>query len=84
MRVEHRRAGDDKTGRAKAALLRIVVDERGLHRAQAIGRAEPFDGRDLAPHHVDRQGRARIDRATIFENGARAARCAITNFLGTR
>jgi hypothetical protein len=84
MRIEQRRAGHDKTGSAKAALLRIVVDERRLDRAQSVGRAKSFDRRDFAPHDVDRKRSARVDWPTVFENGARTASCAVTNLFGTR
>src|SRR5260370_33270396 len=62
MLAHERGAGDDKAGRAKAALLGVVVHKGLLHLVHPVRRAQPFDSRYFAAFGFDGEHRARIDR----------------------
>ena len=72
----------DLPRRAVAALEGVVLDERGLHRVQRLGRAEALDGGDVDAflHHRERQ--AGVDAAAVDEHGAGAALAAVAALLG--
>ncbi len=76
--------GEHHPARAEAALGGVVVRERLLHDAEAPGRAEALDGRDLGA--VDgRDGRqARAPRAAVDEHGAGAAAALLAAGLRAR
>ena len=71
-----------KTGRAKAALLRVVVDKGGHDGMQFVTVREAFDGHDLVPLRLDGEQVARVDRFAIHDHRASAADPAIAHFLG--
>ena len=71
-------------GRAVAALERVVLDERPLHRVQlAVGR-EALDRRHLAALAGDGQRQAGEHAPAVDPDGAGAARALVAALLGAR
>src|SRR4029077_9673187 len=68
--------------RAEPALLRVIIDERGLHRMRPLASAKPFRGHNLLALSFDRQYRARIHCAPIDQYRASAAFRAIAHAFG--
>src|SRR5687768_3818873 len=65
MLLKKRGASYHEPGRAKPALLGIMLDKGALHGVRPLRRAEPFHGDDFAPLGLNRQHRAGIDRPPI-------------------
>src|SRR6185437_13714095 len=61
------------TGRAEAALQRMVLAEGGLHRMQLIAFGEAFDGGDAGAVHLGRQHGAALRRIAVDMDDAGAA-----------
>src|SRR5262245_3338727 len=80
--VEQRDRAHDLSRGAVAALERIVGDERGLHRVEFVAPGETLDGRDLGALGGDREGQARVDRATVDQHRAGAALAVIATLPG--
>ena len=57
-------------------------DERGLHRMQASPVRHAFDREDVGAVVADRERQARIDPASVDEDGAGAALPAVAALLG--
>src|SRR5262249_46550181 len=74
----------DLAGLAVAALRRLDVDPGLLERAQAAGRRQPLDRRDLLADDVLDLGPARAGRLAVDQDGAAAALADATAALGTR
>src|SRR5579872_368892 len=72
---------DDLTRRAKAALKRVVLDERALYRVQRAIQSDAFYCRDLVIAMHQRERQARQHAATVDEHGARTALARIAAFL---
>ena len=79
--VEHGDRRADLARGAIAALVAIMPDERGLQRMQRIGRAQSFDGRDIASFVHDRQSEAGVDTLSVEDHRAGAALAMIAPFL---
>jgi hypothetical protein len=76
--------GQDLSGRAIAALERILVDESLLHRVQiARVAAKSFDGHDGAALGHHREGRTRQNTLAVGMYGARTALAMAAAFLGS-
>src|SRR5207253_596620 len=71
--AEHRDRGADLARRAEAALVAVVLHERGLHRMEASRLAEALDRRDFVAvlHHGEREARA--DAPSVDDHRTRAA-----------
>src|SRR5690606_15348349 len=77
-----RDGGHDLAGGAVAALERIVLDERGLHRMERAALAgETFDRRDLPPLGHDGEHEAGQRTLAVDVHGARAAFAAVATLL---
>src|SRR5450432_562590 len=74
----------DKTGRAEAALLRVIIDEGLLYGVKFAGLAETFNGRNLPVLGVNSKNGAGINSFAIQMDGAGAAGSTIANALGAR
>src|SRR5207247_6393084 len=74
--LEQRRRRDDEAGRAEAAHQRIDVAERLLDPIQRGAARQAFHRANLFALDVDRQRRARVDRAAVDDHRARAAAAA--------
>ena len=79
---EHRDGGADLPGRAIAALIAVVFDERGLHGMHLVGRAQAFDGGDAIAFVHHRQREAGIDAPSARDHRAGAALAVIAALLG--
>ena len=80
--LQQRHAGHDLSRGAIAALVAVMLHERGLHRVQIAGLAEAFDRRDLVlfMHRGKRQ--AGVHAAAVDVDRARAALAMIAALLG--
>jgi hypothetical protein len=80
---------DDRDGRqnlsrrAEAALERVVLHERGLHRVQLSAVREALDRHHVVARVRQREREARERPATVHEHRARAALAAVAPFLRT-
>src|SRR5262245_48701920 len=85
MTLMHARDGrQDLTGRAVAALERIVVDESLLHRVQcAVGLGQALDRRNISPFGHHREVQARQHPPVVYEHCAGAALAVITTLFGS-
>src|SRR3954471_12767157 len=79
--LEHRNGRADLPRRAVAALVAVVLNERGLHRVQVAGSAQPFNRRDAAALLHDRKRQARIDAPSVRDHSARTALSLVAAFL---
>src|SRR5207245_354379 len=71
--IEESLRRQDDAAEAKAALRRLLVDERFLNRVRVVRRTETFERGDLgAVHRADRRD-ARADRAAADDDRAGAA-----------
>jgi hypothetical protein len=86
MALMHARDGrKDLTGRAVAALKRIVVNESLLHRVQcAVGLRQALDRRDISPFGHNREFQARQHPPVVYKHCAGAALAVITTLFGSR
>ena len=66
------------SGSAVAALQTMFLKETVLERMQFAVLFEAFDGHDCTPISLDREHRARLDRASIHHDCARAAVTGVT------
>ena len=82
--VEERLGGHDEAGRAEAALLGVVLHERGLEGIELVAVAEALHRMDGGELEGDRQQAARIDRIAVDQHRAGAAGAAVADPLGTR
>ena len=71
-----------KTGRAKAALLRVVFDKGGHDGMQFAILGKSFDRHDVMSFRLNGEQIARIDRFAIQNDCAGATDPAIAHFLG--
>ena len=62
-----------KPRRAEAALERVLLVERLLHRVQLVALGEPLDRRDLAAVGLHGEHGARLHRLAVEQHGARPA-----------
>ena len=74
--------GHDLPGRAVAALERVVLDERALHRVQLVAVGEPFDRRDRVALGGERERQAGEHAAPVDPDRARAAGALVAALLG--
>src|SRR5207247_1849731 len=74
----------DLARRAEAALERIGIDERALYRMKLAILGKTLDCLDALSLARDRQRHAGIDRATVHQHGACAARSLVTDLLRAR
>ena len=72
----------DLAGGAVAALIGVVLDERGLHGVQVAGLADAFNGGDLVVRVHDGEGEAGVDAAAIDVDGACSALAVVAALLG--
>src|SRR5262249_24416988 len=72
----------DHSGRAVAALQRMVLLERALHWVRLAVRGKPLDRRDLVPVGLDRENVARLHRLSVEIHGAGAARGRVAPDIG--
>src|SRR5208337_1625772 len=82
MFVQEGLARHDKTGRAKAALLRVVFDKGGHDGMQLAILRKPFDGHDVMALRLYGEQVARIDWLVIKHDCAGATDPAIAHLLG--
>ena len=75
------RAGHNKPRCAEAALLRVVLHKRFLHRIHLLRRTDSFHRCDLAALGLDGEHGAGINRVAIDQDGAGAASAAVADFL---
>ena len=80
--VEHGNRRADLPGRAIAALIAVMLDERGLHGVQVFRCTQPFDRLDLVALMHDRERQARIDPPPTHDDRAGAALAVIATLLG--
>src|SRR3954471_9338829 len=73
MLLQEARRRHDHPGRAVAALQRVVLLERALHRVQLAVRRETLDRRDLVAVRLDGEQRARLHRLAVEMDGASTA-----------
>src|SRR5215831_16873285 len=71
--AEERTGGNHETGRAVAALRRLLRDEGGLERIGLLGAAQALDGDHVAVAHAARRRNARADSPPAHEDAARPA-----------
>src|SRR4051812_29492786 len=83
MLIEKGLRRDHEAGRAEAALLRVVINIGLLHRMRLLAGHQPFGGSDLVPLRFDCERRARVNRPTINQHGARATLATIADALGS-
>src|SRR5579875_3254752 len=79
--VEGGTHGHDKAGRAEAALLGVVLDERRRHRIEFAAVDEALGGLDLLALGLQRQQGAGVDRFAVYHHCASTACTAITDAL---
>jgi hypothetical protein len=72
----------DHAGRAEAALQRVIVAKRLLHRVQRVAVGDVLDGLDRAALGLHRQQRARLDRLAIDMDDAGAALAGVAADMG--
>lgn len=70
--------GGQDTGRAKAALQRVVLSERRLQCAQCVTSREPFDGDDIRLLNLHGKYKAGAYRRPIHDDGASATNPVFT------
>src|SRR5262245_47124060 len=75
--LEQTDAGHDEARRAEAAHQRVLVAERLLHRVQLAAGGEAVHGANLLALALDRERRARVDRAAVDDHRAGAAGAAV-------
>src|SRR5437868_5063019 len=75
--VQQRHRGHDLPRGAVPALVPVALDERGLHRVQVLGGAQPFDGGDLVALVHEGKAQAGVDPPAVDVNGAGAALAVI-------
>src|SRR4051812_11152394 len=68
----------DHPGRAVAALQRVLLVERPLHRMQLAVPREPLDRGDVGAFGLHREHGARLDGLAVDVHGARTARRGVT------
>src|SRR5438309_10877843 len=73
VRREEGDRGHHHSGRAEAALQPVLLMEAFLDRMELAILLEPLDSRDRSLIGLNREHRARLHRAAVHENGARAA-----------
>src|SRR5436309_1428539 len=83
-RAEQRDDRHDLPRGAEPALERVRVDERALDRMELAVLREPFDRLHAPVLARDRERQARIDRASVDEDGARAAGPLVAHLLRPR
>src|SRR5439155_25307214 len=70
--------GHDEPRGAEAALHRTCVDERLLHRMDAVVAVQPLDGHDLVAVDLRGEHEAGADKLAVEQHGARAAFSLLT------
>src|SRR5437870_4039285 len=78
----HRR--EHHPGRAVAALQRVLLVERLLHRVELAVRGETLDRRDLRAVRLDSEHGARLDRLAVEQHRAGAARRGVAAHIRAR
>src|SRR5258708_14221795 len=82
--IEHRYGRANLPGCAIAALVAVMLYERGLHRMKVIGRADPLDGGDAVALVHDSECQTRGDPPSVDDHRARAALALIAALFGAR
>src|SRR5436305_703355 len=80
--VEQGLGGHHEAGRAEAALLGVVLDERHGERMEISGPRETFDRLDRLALDVDRELAARVDCLAVENDRAGPAGAAVADPLG--
>src|SRR6266851_4108762 len=80
--AEKRAGAHDDPGGAVAALEPVLGPERFLHRMQALGGSDAFDGGDAPAVGLDRQHEAGADRLAFQQDGARPAHAVLAAHVG--
>src|SRR5437764_8282197 len=81
MLVKESLGRDYISGRAEAALLRVVINICLLHRMRLIARHQALGGCDLIALRFDGEAGARVHRSAIEQHCASATLAAITDTL---
>ena len=76
--------GHDHAGGAEAALERLGVEKRLLHRMQFAVAGEPLERGDLAALGAEGGNEATVDRLAVEPDRARAAIAGVTPFLHSK
>jgi len=76
--------GHDLAGSAVAALVAVMLDERGLHGVEIAGVPEALDRGDGVALVHDREREAGVDAAAIHMNGAGSALAVVAALFGSR
>jgi len=81
--IKKRFGRDDEARRADATLERGVFQETLLHRVQAFRLGDAFDGGDFRALDFDAEHAARIHKAAVHDDIARAAVAVVAAFFRT-
>ena len=71
--LEQLHSGQDHAGRAVTTLQTVAFPKPFLHGMQFAVFGQPFDGCQFATIRLHGEDRARLDRLSVEQNGARAA-----------
>jgi hypothetical protein len=78
---EQSRAAHDLAAGAVAALIAVVLDERGLHRVKIVGLTEALDSSDPVVLVHDGKREATVDAASVHMDGAGPALAVVAALL---
>src|SRR5262245_19045027 len=82
--LEEADARHDEARRAEAAHQRVLVAERLLHRMELAGAGQAVDGANLLALTLNRERRTGVDRSSVHDHRAGAARAAVAAALVAR